>query len=99
MFNGFLGVTQRCDNCGLSYEFADAGDGPAVLVILFAGAFVVGLWALTSVFFTLTVLTQLAIFIPTIVIVSIGLMRPFKAALIALQYKNQAREGRPDELN
>ena len=31
----------RCEICGLDYGFADAGDGPAVFVILFAGFVVV----------------------------------------------------------
>ena len=32
----------RCEACGLDYGFADAGDGPAVFVILLAGFVVVG---------------------------------------------------------
>jgi uncharacterized protein (DUF983 family) len=37
LFSGFLTVGKRCVNCGLDYSFADAGDGPAVFVILIAG--------------------------------------------------------------
>src|SRR5690348_14290485 len=42
MFSGFLGLKPRCEACGLDYSFVDAGDGPAVFVILFAGFVVVG---------------------------------------------------------
>ena len=42
MFSGFLGLKPRCEACGLDYSFIDAGDGPAVFVILFAGFMVVG---------------------------------------------------------
>ena len=46
LFQGFLDVRPRCEVCGLDYGFADAGDGPAVFVILIAGFIVVGcaLW-------------------------------------------------------
>ena len=42
LFSGFLTVAPRCSNCGLDYSFADAGDGPAVFVILIIGFVVVG---------------------------------------------------------
>lgn len=96
LFKDYLAIRDKCEACGQSFAFADSGDGPAVLVILAAGALVVAVWALTNIFFQLTVLTQLAIFIPVIVIVSVGLMRPFKAALIALQYRNKAGGGHSD---
>ena len=37
LFSGFLGVRKECDECGLDYSFADAGDGPAIFVILIRG--------------------------------------------------------------
>jgi hypothetical protein len=41
-----LGLKPRCAACGLDYAFADAGDGPAVFVILIVGFIVIGsvLW-------------------------------------------------------
>ena len=42
LFQGFLTLRPRCDDCGLDYGFADAGDGPAVFVILIGGFIVVG---------------------------------------------------------
>jgi hypothetical protein len=49
LFKGFLSVAPACDNCGLDFSFADAGDGPAVFVTLFAGFLVLGmaLWVET----------------------------------------------------
>ena len=41
IFQGFLTLRQRCEVCGLDYSFADAGDGPAVFVILIGGFIVV----------------------------------------------------------
>src|SRR5688500_17854986 len=38
----FLDVRPGCEECGLDYGFADAGDGPAIFVILLAAFLVVG---------------------------------------------------------
>jgi uncharacterized protein (DUF983 family) len=42
MFSGFITLKPACEACGLDYAFADAGDGPAVFVIMIAGFIVVG---------------------------------------------------------
>ncbi|HEX7743442.1 MAG TPA: DUF983 domain-containing protein, partial [Sphingobium sp.] len=42
LFSGFLTVGKGCERCGLDYSFADAGDGPAIFVILISGFIVVG---------------------------------------------------------
>ena len=42
LFDGFLTLKPKCDACGLDFSFADAGDGPAIFVIMIAGAIVVG---------------------------------------------------------
>jgi uncharacterized protein (DUF983 family) len=36
LFQGFLNLRPSCEACGLDYSFADAGDGPAVFIILIA---------------------------------------------------------------
>ena len=41
-FPAFFGLKPHCEACGLDYSFVDAGDGPAVFVILIAGFIVVG---------------------------------------------------------
>jgi uncharacterized protein (DUF983 family) len=40
LFNGFLTLKPDCDSCSLDFTFADAGDGPAIFVIMIAGAIV-----------------------------------------------------------
>jgi len=42
LFDGFLTLKSKCDRCSLNFSFADAGDGPAIFVIMIAGAIVVG---------------------------------------------------------
>jgi uncharacterized protein (DUF983 family) len=49
LFDGFLTLKPGCDSCGLDFTFADAGDGPAIFVIMIAGAIVVGAALITEV--------------------------------------------------
>src|ERR1700710_1241869 len=42
LYAGFLTLRPGCENCGLDYAFIDSGDGPAVFIIMIAGACVVG---------------------------------------------------------
>ena len=39
---GGLVLRDRCERCGLSYAFADSGDGPAVFAIFILGFLVLG---------------------------------------------------------
>lgn len=49
LFDGFLTLKPDCESCGLDFTFADAGDGPAIFVIMIAGAIVVGAALITEV--------------------------------------------------
>jgi len=74
----------------------DSGDGPAVFIILVAGFVIVGLALIVEVSYQPPYWVHAAIFLPLAVLVPLGLLRPFKATLIALQFHNRAREGRQD---
>jgi uncharacterized protein (DUF983 family) len=96
LFSSFLTVATKCDACGLDYSFADAGDGPAVFVILIIGFIVVGLalWMEVSVGPPLWV--HFLLWIPLTFILSLTALRLIKGVLITLQYANKAAEGRWD---
>ncbi len=94
LFKGFLTMPPRCEACGLDYGFIDAGDGPAVFVILIGGALIVGLALWVEVKFQPPLWLHALLWIPGILIVTLGLLRPFKGVLVALQYRNKAAEGR-----
>lgn len=96
MFSGMLSVTPRCGVCGLDYSFADAGDGPAVFVILLIGFVVVGLALWTEVSLDPPLWVHFLMWIPLIVVLSLVALRLIKGLLIALQYRNKAAEGRLD---
>jgi uncharacterized protein (DUF983 family) len=78
----------------MSYSRFEAGDGPAVFVILIVGAIVAGGALLMEVSFQPPYWVQGVIWGPAVVVLSLGFLRPFKAGLIALQYKHRAEEGR-----
>jgi uncharacterized protein (DUF983 family) len=94
IFRGFLTVAPSCSRCGLDYSRFEAGDGPAVFVILIVGAIVAGGALLTEVWYQPPYWVHAAIWGPAVVILSLGLLRPLKAGLIVLQYKHRAEEGR-----
>lgn len=96
LFSGFLKLGKSCESCGLDYDFADSGDGPAIFIIFVAGAIVVILWAIVDALFHPPVIVHLILWIPVTIVLCLALLRPFKAIMIALQYANQAREGRSD---
>ncbi len=94
LFSGFLTLRPRCDVCGLDYGFADAGDGPAVFIILFAGFVVVVAALITEVVYRPPFWVHAALWLPLILIVTLGPLRSMKGLLIALQYHHKAAESR-----
>jgi uncharacterized protein (DUF983 family) len=94
LFDGFLTLRSRCDACGLDYDFADAGDGPAVFIILFAGFVVVGAALVTEVIYQPPYWVHAALWLPLIALLTLGPLRPMKGLLIALQFHHKAAEGR-----
>lgn len=90
MFNGFLATAPRCTNCGLDFEFGDAGDGPAVFIIMIVGFVVVGLVLWTEFTYEPPVWVHIILFFPLTLILSLGLLRPLKGVLLVLQYRNRA---------
>jgi uncharacterized protein (DUF983 family) len=97
LFEGFLGLRPRCEACGLDFDFADAGDGPAVFVILIGGAIVVFAALITEVVYQPPYWVHAALWIPLILIVTLGPLRPIKGLLIALQFHHKAAEGRLEQ--
>ena len=97
LFHGFLTLRRRCENCGLDFSFADAGDGPAVFVILLGGGIVVFAALLTEVLFQPPYWVHAVLWLPLILIVTLLPLRLIKGLLIALQFHHQAAEGRLDQ--
>jgi len=96
LFAGFLTVRAGCERCGLDYGFADAGDGPAVFVILLAGLIVVAAALFVEIAYQPPFWVHAALWGPMILLVTLAPLRLLKGLLIALQYHHKAAEGRFD---
>ena len=94
LFQGFLTLRPACERCGLDYGFADAGDGPAVFVILIGGAIVVFAALMTEVVYQPPYWLHAALWLSLILLVTLAPLRLIKGLLIALQYHHKAAEGR-----
>ena len=94
LFSGFLTVDKDCEKCGLDYSFADAGDGPAIFVILIAGFIVVGAALIVEVVYQPPFWLHAVLWGPLILAVTLLPLRLLKGLLIVLQYHHAAAEGR-----
>ena len=96
LFDGFLTLKNNCSLCDLDYGFADAGDGPAVFVILIIGFIVVGLALWFEVSYSPPIWLHFILWIPLTIGLSLWLLRALKGVLINMQFKNDASEGKID---
>ncbi|MGD9617620.1 MAG: DUF983 domain-containing protein [Alphaproteobacteria bacterium] len=89
LFAGLLNVRPVCLVCGLDLSGQDAGDGPAVFAIFFLGLIVVGFAFWVELRFAPPIWVHMTLWTPLIVVGAIAMLRPLKAALIALQYRHR----------
>jgi uncharacterized protein (DUF983 family) len=94
LFRGFLGLAPSCSACGLDLRFADSADGPAVFVILLVGFVVAGAALLTEIAYGPPIWVHLVLWLPLVLVLCLGMLRPLKGILVALQYHHRAEEGR-----
>ena len=97
LFAGIAAFAPACRSCGLDYAAFNVGDGPAAFLTLIVGALITGL----AIAFELTLHPPLwahvLLWPPVIALAVLGSLRLAKAMLIALEYRNSAREGRVRE--
>ncbi len=95
LYTGFLALRPACGNCGLDYAFIDSGDGPAVFIIMIAGAIVVGSALIVEMRYQPPFWLHAALWLPLVLAVTLLPLRSMKALLIALQFHHKAAEARP----
>jgi uncharacterized protein (DUF983 family) len=88
-----LTIKPCCPSCKADFSIEDAGDGPAVFVILAAGAICVPLILIAELAFRPPIWLLILIALPFTAAVCIGLLRPFKAMMFAMQWHYRAGEG------
>lgn len=94
LFDNWVRFAPRCRSCGLDFEAFNVGDGPAAFLILIVGGLVTAL----ALFLQLAVhppfWVHIILWVPITTALVIGCLRVSKAALLILEYRNKAREGR-----
>ena len=94
LFKGYLNLKEECGVCGLDNSFADAGDGPAIFVMLIVGFIVGGLALWMEVNYSPPIWLHMVLWIPLTLILSLTSLRWMKGVLITLQYANKAEQGK-----
>ncbi len=97
LFSGYLTIAPRCSACGLDFAMFDVGDGATVFVILIAGFVVCGAALYVEVAYSPPYWVHAVLWLPAIAILVGGGLRVVKAALMVLQYRHKAGEGRITE--
>ncbi len=92
IFDGFLALKSTCPACGFDLSRADTGDGPAFFASFLGGFLLLaaGIWMQIS--FEPPVWAYVVLFVVGAVFI-VGLIRPLKGLLTALQFANKAEQG------
>jgi len=98
VFAGYLKLRDSCRACGADFKSADAGDGPAVFVILIVGALVAPLLIVLQFGLKLPGWIALTVTMVVAVALCLALLPPFKSVLFALQWKHKAREATHEDV-
>ena len=98
MFQGYLKFRDHCRACGADFRAADAGDGPAVFIILIVGALVTPLLIILQFGLALPGWLALTLTMVAAIVLCLALLPPFKSLLFALQWKHKAREATHEDV-
>lgn len=94
LFAGSLRFADHCPACGLDYGQFNVGDGPAAFLTLIVGGLIAGLAIWLELIASPPWWVHAVIWLPVTIIGVMLSLRVAKAALLALEYRNKAREGR-----
>jgi uncharacterized protein (DUF983 family) len=93
LYAGFLDLRPGCEACGLDYAFIDSGDGPAIFIIMLAGAIVVACALIVEVKYQPPLWLHAVLWLPLILATTLLPLRAMKSLLIALQFHHKAAPG------
>ncbi len=87
-----LSLRDRCESCNLDLQKNDSADGPAVFLIFILGFALVPLALLVDALFRWPIWLHLTIWSPLALGLTLGMLRPLKAYIIALQFKHRPED-------
>lgn len=94
LFASFLRFADCCPDCGLDFREFNVGDGPVVFLTLGIGTLVTILAVMLELAAEPGWLLHALLWIPLSLILTVLTLRVAKGLLLALEFRNQAREGR-----
>ena len=90
LYAGFLTLRDTCSVCSTELKARDTGDGPAVFIVLIVGVIVVAMALIVEMSYAPPLWLHALLWLPLILGLSLGLLRPFKATFYALQQRHKA---------
>lgn len=94
LYQGIIRFAPACRQCGLDFAAFNVGDGPAAFLILIIGALVTGLAITLELTAGPPWWLHILLWPPVTLALLLACLRVAKAALLVLEYRNDAREGR-----
>lgn len=91
---GAVRFSECCKSCGLDYGQFNVGDGPAAFLIMIVGAIITGGAITLELAVSPPFWVHILIWVPLTIALVLCLLRIAKGALINLEYRNRAREGK-----
>jgi uncharacterized protein (DUF983 family) len=82
LFAGWLRQVDVCPRCAAPLGLIRADDAPPYIVVFITGHLVIAALLLLDGMMTLTVRTEILIFLPLTLLLALGLLRPVKGATI-----------------
>ncbi|MFA4949875.1 DUF983 domain-containing protein [Brevundimonas sp.] len=93
LFAGFLKVVDRCSVCGFDFTRLNTGDGAAIFIMQIAGGIVVFGALFVQIAYDPPIWAMLIVALPLVAGLSLGLMRPGKGLMVALQMNHSSPNG------
>jgi uncharacterized protein (DUF983 family) len=96
MFNGFLRVVGRCNNCGAPLGSARAADAPPYFTILLVGHIIVPMILIWQRLSDPPTWLMFVILVPLTLMLTLALMRPVKGGVVGLMLSLNMLKTEPD---
>jgi uncharacterized protein (DUF983 family) len=86
LFRAFVKVADSCSVCGEPFHHHRADDFPAYLTIVLVGHLVVPLTMYVEIAYAPSYWVHVAIWLPTVLVLSLGALQPIKGLIVAMQW-------------
>jgi uncharacterized protein (DUF983 family) len=96
LFSGWVRFADRCSACALDISAFNVGDGPAAFLILILGGAIVAAAITLELSLSPPFWVHVLLWIPLSAAAVLLALRVSKAGLLALEYRNKAREFRSE---